>query len=167
MLKTLKSLIVISFISGVRKLKFQEVFNLFYVVLGNTTSRVILSTSDYLYINKGIGNIWFNSSAGSYITWKQIYQGFEIFPQGVDKSKILGAEVTLWGEVSNDDLLENNLWMRSTAFAEKLWTEKTRPIKELVKEVVMIQNELIKIGVSPSPIVSEFCELYTDKCLFS
>ena len=129
-----------SFISGVHKLKFQEVFNLFYVVLGNTTSRVILSTSDYLYINKGIGNIWFNSSAGSYITWKQIYQGFEIFPQGVDKSKILGAEVTLWGEVSNDDLLENNLWMRSTAFAEKLWTDIKRPIKDLVKEVVMIQN---------------------------
>lgn len=140
MLRTLKLLITISFISGVHKLKFQEVNILFYLVLGNTTSRVILSTSDYLYINKGIGNIWFNSSAGSYITWKQIYQGFEIFPQGVDKSKILGAEVTLWGEVSNDDLLENNLWMRSTAFAEKLWTDKTRSIKDLVKEVVMIQN---------------------------
>lgn len=140
MLRTLKLLITISFISGVHKLKFQEVNILFYLVLGNTTSRVILSTSDYLYINKGIGNIWFNSSAGSYITWKQIYQGFEIFPQGVDKSKILGAEVTLWGEVSNDDLLENNLWMRSTAFAEKLWTDKTRSIKDLVKEVVIIQN---------------------------
>ena len=82
---------MISFISGELKPKFQKVLFLFYTVLGNTTSRVILSTSDYLYINKGIGNIWFNSSAGSYITWKQIYQGFEIFPQGVDKSKILGA----------------------------------------------------------------------------
>lgn len=91
MLKTLKLPIMISFISGELKPKFQKVLFLFYTVLGNTTSRVILSTSDYLYINKGIGNIWFNSSAGSYITWKQIYQGFEIFPQGVDKSKILGA----------------------------------------------------------------------------
>lgn len=129
MLKTLKLLTVISFTSGELKLKFQKVFILFYKVLGNTTSRVILSTSDYLYIDHGIGNIWFNTSAGNYITWKKIYQGFQIFPEGVDKSKILGAEVTLWGEVSNDDLLENNLWMRSTAFAERLWTEQTRSIK--------------------------------------
>jgi hypothetical protein len=127
------------------------------VVLGNSTSKIIMSTSDYLYLNNGIGNIWFNSSAGSYHVWKQIYQGFQLFPQGVNKTKIIGAEVTLWGEVSNDDLLENNLWMRATAFAEKLWTDQPQTIKELVKGIVVIQNELIKLGVSPSPIVSEFC----------
>jgi hexosaminidase len=136
-------------------------------VLGNTTSRIILSPSDFLYINKGIGNIWFNSSAGTYSTWKQIYQGFNVFPQGIDKSRILGAEVTLWGEVSNDDTLENNIWMRATAFGEKLWSDKVRTVKDLVKEIVAIEDELIKMGVSPSPIVSEFCEKFTDKCLLS
>lgn len=154
MLRTLKLPITISFITGAPKLKFLKVVFLFNLVLGNSTSRIILSPSDYLYINKGIGNIWFNNSAGSYSTWKQIYQNFEIFPQGIDKSKILGAEVTLWGEVSNDDTLENNIWMRATAFAEKLWSEQVRPLKEVVKGVVKIQNELIKMGVSPSPIVS-------------
>lgn len=152
---------------GALKQTFQRVILYFIKVLGNSTSRIILSPSDFLYINKGIGNIWFNSSAGAYSTWKQIYQGFEIFPQGVDKSKILGAEVTLWGEVSNDDTLENNIWMRATAFAEKLWTNQTRTIHELVKEVVAISNQLIQMGVSPSPIVSEFCERNTDQCLLS
>jgi hypothetical protein len=84
--------------------------------LGNSTSRIILSPSDFLYINKGFGNIWFNSSAGTYSVWKQIYKRFNVFPEGIDKSKILGAEVTLWGEVSNDDTLENNIWLRATAF---------------------------------------------------
>jgi hypothetical protein len=57
--------------------------------------------------------------------------------------------------------------MRATAFAEKMWTETVKPTKDLVKEIVSIQNELIKMGVSPSPIVSEFCELFTDKCLLT
>jgi len=44
-----------------------------------------------LYINKGFGNIWWNSTAGSFVTWKQIYKGFKVFPDGVDKTRILGA----------------------------------------------------------------------------
>ncbi len=59
--------------------------------MGNSTSKVILSPSDFLYINKGIGNIWFNSSAGAYSVWKQIYKGFNVFPEGVAKERILGA----------------------------------------------------------------------------
>jgi len=47
-----------------------------------------------------------------------------VYPQGVDKSRILGAIACLWGEVSNEDTLENNLWMRATAFASRVWSEK-------------------------------------------
>jgi hypothetical protein len=46
----------------------------------------------------------------------------------------------LWGEVSNDDTLENNLWMRATAFATKLWSDQVVPIKQLVKDIVALQN---------------------------
>ncbi len=135
-----KSHKTISYNFGVLKLMLREVIFLFYSVLGNATSKIILSPSDYLYINLGIGNIWFNTSAGSYHVWKQIYQGFQLFPQGVNKSRIIGAEVALWGEVSNDDLLENDIWMRATAMAERLWTDQTQTIKELVKKLVTVQN---------------------------
>jgi hypothetical protein len=37
--------------------------------------------------------------------------------------------VTLWGEVSNDDTLENNIWTRATAFAAKLWSNQPSTIK--------------------------------------
>ncbi len=77
------------------KLIFQEVIIYLILsknlVLGNTSSKIILSPSDILYINKGIGNIWFNSSAGSYSVWKQIYNNFVLFPEGVNKDRILGA----------------------------------------------------------------------------
>jgi hypothetical protein len=64
-----------------------------------------LSPSDWLYLNKGQGNIWLNTSAGAYSVWRQIYENFTVFPNGIDPSRILGAEVCLWGEVSNEDTL--------------------------------------------------------------
>jgi hypothetical protein len=42
-------------------------------VVGKSDSRVILSPSDHLYLNTGFGNIWFNTSAGTYSVWRQIY----------------------------------------------------------------------------------------------
>lgn len=91
-LKTSKLQITTSFIIGEPKQIFQRViYFLVVLVLGNSTSRIILSPSDFLYINKGFGNIWFSNSAGAYNVWKQIYQGFNLFPPGIDRNKILGA----------------------------------------------------------------------------
>lgn len=116
-----------------------------------------MSPFDTLYINKGQGNIWFNTSAGSYSVWRNIYENFHVFPKLTLKSRILGAEVTLWGEVSNDDTLENNLWMRASAFAGKVWSTKTLPIVDVVRELVSLQYELYKMDVYASPITSEYC----------
>jgi hypothetical protein len=58
-----------------------------------------------LYLNKGHGNIWLNGTAGEYSVWKILYQKLVVFPKGVDKNRILGGEVCLWGEVSNEDTL--------------------------------------------------------------
>lgn len=44
--------------------------------------------------------------------------------------------------------------MRASAFAAKVWTDQVVTIKQLVKDIVLLEDELIKIGVSPSPIVS-------------
>jgi len=74
-------------------------------VTANVNSKIILSPSDILYLNKGQGNLWLNASQGEYPVWKGIYQNFTIFPAGVDKSRILGAEACLWGEVSNEDTM--------------------------------------------------------------
>jgi len=95
-----------------------------------------------LYISKGQGNLWLNATQGTYSVWKNIYDNFVVFPTGVDKSRILGAEVCLWGEVSNQDTLENNLWMRSSAFAARVWSEKTMILHELVAKLVENQRAL-------------------------
>ena len=72
------------------------VHNLLYLVTGKSTSKLILSPSDYLYLNKGTTWIWMNKTNGPFVTWRQIYQSFTVRPEGVDPSRILGAEVCLW-----------------------------------------------------------------------
>lgn len=94
------------------------------LVLSATSSKAILSPSDYLYLSKGQSFIWENTTGGEYSTWRKIYENFTVFPSGIDKKQILGAEVCLWGEVSNEKTFENNLWPRSTAFAAKVWSKK-------------------------------------------
>jgi hexosaminidase len=108
-------------------------------------------------LSLGQGNLWLNGSQGVYAVWKTIYYNFTLYPQGVDKNRILGAEACLWGEVSNEDTLENNLWMRSSAFASRVWTEKMLPLNEIVASLVNLQKILEYMGVDPSPVTSEFC----------
>ena len=118
----------------------------------------MLSPSDILYLNKGQGNIWLNTTAGDYSVWKNIYDNFTVFPSGVDKNRILGAVACLWGEVSNEDTLENNLWMRATAFASRVWSPTIMPTHEVVASLVALQYTLYDMGVDASPVTSEFCE---------
>ncbi len=43
---------------------------LFNLVVSSSESKIILSPSDLLYFNTGKGNIWLNSTFGTYYVWK-------------------------------------------------------------------------------------------------
>ena len=60
----------------------------------------------------------------------------------------------LWGEVSNEYTLENNLWMRASAFGARVWSNSTMPIDQLVTELVKQKEVLKGMGVQASPFVS-------------
>lgn len=111
-----------------------------------------------------MGNLWLNGTQGEYTVWRNIYENFTVFPAGVDRSRILGAEVCLWAEVSNEDTLENNLWMRATAFASRVWSEKQLNTYEIVGSLVQLQYALYGMNVDASPVTSEFCEQKPKVC---
>ena len=119
---------------------------------------MILSPSDLLLFNSGQGDIWQKEKHGEYSVWKDIINNFEIFPQGVDRNRILGGEVVLEGFLSNEDTLENNLWPRAAAFAYKVWTNQKIETYQVVEGLVNVKKVLEEIGVQPSPVTSEFCE---------
>ena len=95
-----------------------------------------------MYLSTGKTNIW-SQPFGHYSVWRQIYEKFILFPEGIDKNRIIGAEVCLWGEVSDEDSLENNLWMRASAFASRVWNEKILQTHEVVEGMVEIQKILV------------------------
>jgi len=126
-------------------------------------SKIVLSPSDYLYLSSGQGFITGNPF-GHFSTWRQIYENFTAFPAGVAPERILGAEALLWGEVSNEETLDTGLWMRASAFAERVWSADKSSIANIVKRLVAVSKELNKLGVATSPMVSEYCEWYPEKC---
>lgn len=96
----LQSQMIKYFIIGVHKMIQQQVVYYNNLVVNDSKSLLILSPSDYVYLNSGQGFITGNKF-GTYSTWRNIYLNFTPFPVGVNPKRIYGAEACLWGEVSN------------------------------------------------------------------
>lgn len=87
---------------------------------------------------------------------------------GVDPSRILGAEVPLWGEVQNYNNVDGKIFPRASALAERLWNAQYHDtMKELITRLRNLNKLMISQGLSVSPLTSEYCELNVDMCIFS
>ena len=129
-------------------------------------NKLILSYIDYLYINIGFGYIWGNNF-GRMTTWKKVYS-IPLFPPAIKSDRILGAEATLWGEVSNEDTLDDYLWMRASCLGERLWNSNIKQDDvSLVKRLVKFKNQLNERGVKTSPVTVEMCEHKPELCFSS
>lgn len=95
----------------------------------------MLSPSDFLYLNAGQG-FTTGDPYGHFSSWRMIYENFTVFPAGVDRTRILGAEAPLWGEVCNEEALDSQLWLRASAFAERVWSEKKLATADITKKLV-------------------------------
>ena len=98
------------------------------------------------------------------ITWKKVYN-IPLFPESIKQDRILGAEATLWGEVSNEDTLDDYLWIRTSCLAERLWNSNIKQDDvSLVKRLVEFKNRLNQRGVNTSPVTVEMCERNPELC---
>ncbi|KAL4444539.1 hypothetical protein ABPG74_016832 [Tetrahymena malaccensis] len=134
-----------------------------YNVIQNLPNKVILSPEDFLYINSGINFIWGNFF-GNFTTWLNIYQ-VNISPVEIERSRILGAETTLWGEVNTDSTLDVYLWVRSSALAERLWTgNHSTPstsninMSDLARRLSFMEDLMIERGINAAPVTNKFCK---------
>jgi len=127
----------------------------------------ILSPSDYLYLDCGVGNKYGGRSwCDPYKTWLKIYQ-FEPTNYSLPESNILGAEAPAWAEQIDDFNIELKLWPRVLSLAERLWMPKNNdPINlgSLIKRLNAFSAKLRERGIPSNPVTRQYCEIHMDEC---
>ena len=64
------------------------------------------------------------STGGSPVTWEPILNSDPIPPNLTkeEQERVLGGEVCMWGEVTDDVFIDQKIWFRASAFAERYWS---------------------------------------------
>ncbi|CAN7097017.1 beta-hexosaminidase 2 [Brassica rapa] len=142
--------------------------------------RVIVSSSEYYYLDCGHGGFLGNDSqydqqgggggsdGGSWCapfkTWQTIYN-YDITDGLVDEEErklVLGGEVALWSEQADPTVLDSRLWPRASAFAESLWSgnRDERGVKrcgEALDRLNRWRYRMVKRGIGAEPIQPLWC----------
>ncbi|KAL4431880.1 hypothetical protein ABPG74_012692 [Tetrahymena malaccensis] len=137
-----------------------------FKLISNITNRIILSSQDYAYLDVGFGD----ELGGDYnqmYNWKAMY-AFNPQISGI-KGKVIGAEVCLWSELSDDDVYLTRIWTRTSAFSERLWNlnasngQKLK-FRALASRMVFMKKRLNARGVKATPVTLEICERDLSLC---
>ncbi|XP_065222103.1 chitooligosaccharidolytic beta-N-acetylglucosaminidase [Planococcus citri] len=126
---------------------------------------LILSNYDALYFDCGFG-AWIgegNNWCSPYIGWQKVYMND---PTNVLRyanlssnygRQILGAEATLWSEQSDDSTLDNRLWPRASALAERLWTNPTSDWRSAEARILTQRQRMLNRGIAADLIEPLWC----------
>jgi len=109
--------------------------------------RGVLSSGFYLNTGFDMG--------GAETQWKDIYVSnitdTKLSPE--QAQRVIGAEACMWGETADDFNLDQRLWLRAAAFAERVWS-RNRDVADLdAVSVRLIEQRcrLLQHGLRPSP----------------
>lgn len=90
--------------------------------------------------------------------------------QGLDWSTfgklILGGEATMWSEQSDEFTVEPKLWPRSSAFAERLWSDpQSSTWKDAEQRLLEQRRRLVsERGLQADAIMPEYCRQNDGDC---
>ncbi|XP_013136997.1 PREDICTED: probable beta-hexosaminidase fdl [Papilio polytes] len=127
--------------------------------------RTVLSNEDVWDLNSGMG-AWHEDTEGApYNSWEKIY---EYRPWASSSLGLLeGGEATVWSATLSSGGLEQRVWPRAAALAERLWSDRpegaTRPVQARLDVYRMRLNT--RYNVKAEPIWSMWCTHNTYSCL--
>nr|CAD7414957.1 unnamed protein product [Timema poppensis] len=135
--------------------------------LVNKGYRIIVSNYDALYFDCGFG-AWVgegNNWCSPYIGWQKVYMNspYDIVTKlGVNltsdvRAQILGSEATLWTEQVDDSSVDGRLWPRSSAMAERLWSNPAEGWREAEYRMLHHRERLVQRGVQPESLEPLWC----------
>ena len=147
--------------------------------------QLILSNYDAWYLDCGVsawvgkGNNW----CSPYKSWQTVYDNSprEIarsFQAGATAPRLpseplreadfakqmLGGSAALWTEQADDSTLDQKLWPRGAALAERLWAEPETDSLEAQWRLVHHRRRMVARGVQAETMQPEYCHQYDGAC---
>ncbi|KAG0028812.1 hypothetical protein BGZ82_008243 [Podila clonocystis] len=136
---------------------------------------VILSSVEYWYLDCGSGD-WLVGSQGQswcgFSNWQRVYSyslSDKLTPE--QQKMVYGGEICMWAEQTDASNLDSNLWPRSAAAAEVLWSGshdsegQSRPLLQAARRLSAVRERLVEMGVRAAPIFPSWCSKHPEACL--
>lgn len=76
-----------------------------------------------------------------------------------EKARVLGGEATMWTDIVSDENLDNRVWPRTAAIAERLWSpQDVRDVDSMYRRLDVVSQKLGYYGVRHRLITEEMLE---------
>ncbi|WVR09131.1 hypothetical protein IAU60_006193 [Kwoniella sp. DSM 27419] len=138
--------------------------------------RMVHAASDYFYLDCGHGG-WIGQAGGGkswcdpYKTWSRIHS-FDPY-EGIAQHQrhlVLGGQVSLWTEQTDETNLDSMLWPRAAALADLLWSGRQtdrRPadIRAVLGRMQDVRYRMVDRDVRAVPLQPHWCALRPDTCV--
>ncbi|THU44635.1 hypothetical protein C4D60_Mb02t09450 [Musa balbisiana] len=156
--------------------------------------RVIVSSSDFYYLDCGFGG-WvgndsrydrqtgdepgrpFNYAGGNggswcapFKSWQRVYD-YDITHglSAAEAALVLGGEVALWSEQADGSVMDGRLWPRAAAMAEALWSgnrdgDGRKRYAEATDRLHEWRQRMVSRGIAAEPIQPLWCVMHPSMC---
>jgi len=134
--------------------------------------RVIFSNYDAWYLDCGFG-AWVGGPGHNWCSpykgWQTVYENS---PHQIAQDltgdehvdKILGGEVAMWTEQTDDSALDSRLWPRSAAFAERMWSNPSESWRHAETRMIHQRQRLVQRGIHADRLQPEWCHQNEGLC---
>lgn len=83
---------------------------------------------------------------------------------GDRKDQFLGAEAALWSEQVDGTSVENRIWPRAAALAERLWAEPSTGWREAESRMLVQRERLVAQGIAADALEPQWCLQNEENC---
>uniref|UniRef100_A0A1A9WD41 Beta-hexosaminidase n=1 Tax=Glossina brevipalpis TaxID=37001 RepID=A0A1A9WD41_9MUSC len=121
--------------------------------------QIIVSNYDALYFDCGGAN-WVrdgNNWCSPYIGWQKVYDNRMEDIAKYYISQVLGAEAAVWSEQIDEQNLDQRLWPRASALAERLWSNPDGNWRQAEARMLLHRQHLVENGIAAEPLQPEWC----------
>ncbi|KRF78418.1 uncharacterized protein Dvir_GJ18228, isoform C [Drosophila virilis] len=137
---------------------------------------VIFSHVDAWYLDCGFGS-WRatgDAACSPYRTWQNVYKHRPWERMRLDnkrRKQVLGGEACLWTEQVDENQLDNRLWPRAAALAERLWSDPNDDHDfdivppEVFRRISLFRNRLVELGIKAEALFPKYCVQNPGECI--